>query len=298
MSRRHAPPGWARPRWLPRHQPAARGGGVGVHLGSGIVLGLYAVWQWAGSLGPAERRPRPEPGRGDLALRAVAAPAERAEASSEAVLPNSFLSQSFNVFYLGVTYRALVVFLAWLFVRHRDAYSTWRNTGALLTGACLAIQFVAVGATAAPPAARLRRHGRRLRPVGLRRGRRRSGHPGGGHAVDARGVGLPGGGGAIAVSRSRWRWLVARPPGPHDAGRRGTANHWWLDGLVARALLGAAYWLQAGVRRGIAAWRRRSPRAPLRDSLRASHATGRISHRCVTRSEPVTRGGAPVSGPV
>ena len=42
---------------------------------------------------------------------------------------------------------ALIIFLVWLFVRHRDRYPVVRNTVALVTGVCLCMHFV----PAAPP---------------------------------------------------------------------------------------------------------------------------------------------------
>ena len=63
------------------------------------------------------------------------------------MLPHQLLSQAFNIFYMTAHVRALVIFLIWLFVRHRPDYAKWRNTGAILTGAFLGIQFIAV----APP---------------------------------------------------------------------------------------------------------------------------------------------------
>jgi hypothetical protein len=41
----------------------------------------------------------------------------------------------------------------------------------------------------------------------------------------------------IAVSSSRWRWLIIVHPAATIFAVVATANHWWLDGIVAAALL-------------------------------------------------------------
>ena len=46
---------------------------------------------------------------------------------------------------------------------------------------------------------------------------------------------------AVAVSTSRWRWLVVAHPVLTVIAVVATANHWWLDGVVASMVLGIAY---------------------------------------------------------
>jgi hypothetical protein len=224
---------------------------------AGIVLGLYAVWQWAGSLG--QRDLESALSRGEAIWRFEQSLHLPSELSIEqVVLPNSLLAQAFNIFYLGVHVPALVAFLVWLFVRHRDSYATWRNTGALLTGAVLAIQFVAV----APP---------RLLPklgfvdMAAVYGQSVYGDGGVGEATQVAAMpsmhvawaGLVAVG-VIVVSRSRWRWLVLAHPILTVVVVVATANHWWLDGLVVLPLLVLAYGVQAAVRHAVGSWRRPS----------------------------------------
>jgi hypothetical protein len=222
---------------------------------AGIVLGLYALWQWAGSLG--QRNVDSALDRGEAIWHAEQWLHLPSELSIErVVLPHRLLSESFNIFYLGVHVPALVIFLIWLFARHRESYSTWRNTGALLTGVCLAIQFVPV----APP---------RLLPqlgfVDMAAVYGQSVYGDGGMGAATQVAAMPSmhvawaclvAAGAIAVSRSRWRWLVLAHPILTVLVIVATANHWWLDGVVALALLPAAYGVQALARRAVATWRR------------------------------------------
>jgi hypothetical protein len=221
---------------------------------AGVVLGLYAVWQWAGSLG--QRNVDSALSRGEAIWRFehwLHLPSELS--LEQAVLPNSLLAQASNLFYLGVHVPALVAFLVWLFVRHRDSYSEWRNTGALLTGAVLAIQFVAV----APP---------RLLPklgfVDMAAVYGQSVYSDGGVGAATQVAAMPSmhvawalliAVGVIVVSPSRWRWLVLAHPILTVVVVVATANHWWLDGLVVLPLLAASYGVQAAVRRAIGWWR-------------------------------------------
>jgi hypothetical protein len=62
-----------------------------------------------------------------------------------------------------------------------------------------------------------------------------------------------------AVS-SRWRWLIVLHPIATLFAVAATANHWWLDGVVAGLLLVGAVLLDDAVRRAVA--RGRSSRPP------------------------------------
>jgi hypothetical protein len=228
---------------------------------AGIVLGLYALWQWAGSLG--QRNVDSALSRGEAIWHFEQWLHWPSELDIErVVLPHQSLSEAFNIFYLGVHVPALVAFLIWLFVRHRDRYSLWRTTGALLTGACLAIQFVSV----APP---------RLLPqlgfvdMAARYGQSVYGEGGLGMATQV--AALPSmhvawaglvAVGAIAVSPSRWRWLVLLHPILTVLVVVATANHWWLDAVLALALIPVAYGAQAAARRAVALFTRRPDARP------------------------------------
>jgi hypothetical protein len=66
----------------------------------------------------------------------------------------------------------------------------------------------------------------------------------------------------VTVSTSRWRWLVLAHPVLTAVVVVVTANHWWLDGVVAVALLAAAVAIDRSARR-IAAERQQSGRPPI-----------------------------------
>src|SRR6185436_9790193 len=141
------------------------------------------------------------------------------------------------------------------FIRHRDRYPQVRNVLALVTGACLVVQLVAV----APP---------RMFP-GL--GFVDSGHLYGQSVYTAVGTGVSDqlsampslhvgwavlvGVAAVLISSSRWRWLVLAHPVVTLVVVAATANHWWLDGVVAVVILGLAALLDRWVRGRLAARR-------------------------------------------
>ncbi len=150
------------------------------------------------------------------------------------VLPHRWLGEFCNLYYASVHFAALGILLAWVFIRHRDAYPRLRLTTVLLTASCLLIQLLPV----APP---------RLLPqngfVDLAERYGQSVYDGtGADALSAMpsvhvGWAVLVAFTAIRVSRSRWRWLVLAHPVITVFVVTATANHFWLDGIVAIALL-------------------------------------------------------------
>jgi len=173
------------------------------------------------------------------------------------LLPHPLWVQAANGFYAVVHVPALIVFLLWLYFRHPTQYARWRNVGAVLTGACLLIQMVPV----APP---------RLIPqlgfvdTALRYGQ--SVYGTGGLKIAPQLAAMPSvhvgwavfiAVAVITVSPSRWRWLVLAHPALTTFAVVATANHWWLDGIVAAALLPLSMGVEAGS--ALALGRRRAP---------------------------------------
>jgi hypothetical protein len=217
-----------------------------------IVLSLYAVWMKLA----------------DFAVTGSAAAAphamsvwhleQRVHFPSEvtvqrAILAHPLVVQAFNGFYAIAHVPALIVFLIWMFARHRDVYPRWRNVGAVLTLSCLFIQTIPV----APP---------RLMPAlgfvdtALRYGQ--SVYGTGGLKIAPQVAAMPSvhvgwavliAAGVVCVSRSRWRWLIVAHPVVTMLAVVVTANHWWLDGVVAAALLPAALVVVVGPERAAAA---------------------------------------------
>lgn len=190
------------------------------------------------------------------------------------VLQHSWLARSVNAYYAVAHVPALIAFLIWLFIRHRDQYSRWRNSLAILTAFCVVIRFIRV----APPRFLpdlgyidlATRYGLSVYgPVGTGVSDQFAAMPSihvGWAAVVSFGI--------IKVSTSRWRWLFLSHLGLTLLVVSATGNHWWLDGIVAIILLLIAFATDDGARRIIAIWRGRamSKRADV-ESLGAEGAT-------------------------
>lgn len=203
------------------------------------MAALYAIWQWvhehtvtrtAGAVAhstwivDAQRR--------------MHLPSERT--LQHLVLPHRWLIEALNGYYAIVHVPAVGVLLAWAYFRHRDRYGWIRNVLVLTTAASLTLQVIPV----APP---------RFRPdlgfvdTGLRYGQ--SVYGAGGSGISNQLSAMPSihvawavivAAGAIWASRSRWRWLTIAHPVLTVVAVVATANHWWLDGIVAAAIVALA----------------------------------------------------------
>ncbi len=136
--------GGAAALWLTR-RPRLRGPAV-FGRECALVLGLFALWQLAGSfsvLGPGDALARSAwIWRFE---RAVYLPSEAA--LQRLFLPHPLLVQLCNLYYAGLHFPVLIGCMIWLFARHRNAYRRLRTTLVLFTGASLLIQLIPV----APP---------------------------------------------------------------------------------------------------------------------------------------------------
>jgi hypothetical protein len=210
---------------------------------TGTVLGLFALWQLAGS------HPALSPG-GAIARarwlwhaeRVLRLPSETAV--QRAFLPHPLLVQAFNLYYAGLHFAVLIGCLIWLFVRYRASYPRVRTTVVLFTGFSLLVQLIPV----APP--RLLA-GDGMIDTAVRYGQSVYGSDGGfqpdqlsampsvhiGWALLVAVV-------VIQVSRSRWRWLALGYPALTTLAVVVTANHFWLDGAAAAILLALALLVQ------------------------------------------------------
>ncbi|MCU1400847.1 MAG: hypothetical protein JWN62_3956 [Acidimicrobiales bacterium] len=216
-----------------------------------VVMLLYTLWQYIR----------------ELAITRTAGAIENAHhlwnlerdlhLPSEVALQRLFIDnrptmQFLNVYYGGVHVPAAGALLIWLFWRHRDRYAAVRTTFALTIAGCLTIQALV---PMAPP---------RFLPdlgfvdAGLKYGLSVYGQ--GGSGVSNELAAMPSlhvawcvlvAVAVIAISTSRWRWLVLLHPFLTIAAITITANHWWLDGVVAAMVLALGWaiqhWITAAV---------------------------------------------------
>ncbi|WP_235833768.1 phosphatase PAP2 family protein [Aeromicrobium chenweiae] len=213
-----------------------------------LISGLYGVWRLArmlpitheaGALGRARDIEHFE--------HLLRLPTEIA--MQHFVIAHDWLARFVNGYYAIVHVPALVAFLVWGFTRHRDLYPHWRNALVAVTAGCLLIRFIRV----APP-----RFVEELGFVDLssRFGLGVYGDVGTGvsdqfaampsiHVGWAAVVAL----GTFAMTTSPWRWLVVLHLPVTVFVVAATGHHWWLDGIVAVALMGAGLALDTAVRR-------------------------------------------------
>ena len=219
-----------------------------------LVFALYAVWQYAAGLRTTRLADGLANGRTVLDLERVLHIANEGD-MARWLVEHPTLARAANLFYAGLHVPALIVFLIWLFFRHRDRYRPLRNTVAATTGTCLVLHFVAV----APP---------RMYPdlgfvdVAVTYGQSVYGPVGQGlsdqvsalpslHAAWAIIIAY----GVVTVSTSRYRWWILAHPVLTMLIIAATANHWWLDSIAAAAVIVAV----VGAQRTIARLRRDAP---------------------------------------
>jgi hypothetical protein len=164
------------------------------------------------------------------------------------VLDHDWLARATNTYYATVHVPALIAFMVWLFFRHRDRYPHWRTGLALLTLGCLIIRFLRV----APPRFVPELHFVDLStrfglgvygPVGTGVSDQFAAMPSihvGWAAVVALGI--------FFSTTSRWRWLFVLHLPVTMFVVAACGHHWWLDGIVALALLWGGLGLDTVVR--------------------------------------------------
>ncbi|HEX4866002.1 MAG TPA: phosphatase PAP2 family protein [Acidimicrobiales bacterium] len=212
-----------------------------------LVASLYAVWRIARQLPLAEDDGAIERARHIVRLQhELHLPTELS--LQHFVLRHAWLAEATNLYYATLHVPSLLAFLVWIYVRHRDHYPHWRNGLAILTGFCLVIRFIRV----APPRFLSdlgyidlsERYGLSLYgPVGTGVSDQFAAMPSihvGWAAVVSFGI--------VAASSSRWRWAFLAHLALTMLVVAASGNHWWLDGIVAVALLGLALLIDTAVR--------------------------------------------------
>lgn len=226
-----------------------------------LLASLYSVWRLARVLPLAQDDGAIDRARQIVRLQdALHMPTELS--LQHLVLRHDWLARFSNYYYAIVHVPALIAFMVWLFVRDRERYPRWRNALAIMTGFCVIIRFIRV----APPRflpdlgyIDLATHyGLSLYgPVGTGVSDQFAAMPSihvGWAALVSFGI--------VAVSTSRWRWLFLLHLVLTMLVVSATGNHWWMDGIVATALLGIALALDGGVRRLVRSRRMNFPDAP------------------------------------
>ena len=227
---------------------------VGLAAEAALLFGLYGLWQFAGSFTVMSSAGAVSRARWLWhAERILQLPSETSV--QRLFLPHPVLIQAFNLYYDILHFPVLGACLIWLYVRHRDSYPATRNTVAMFTGASLLIQLIPV----APP--RLL-PGTGLVDTAVRYGQSVYSWHGGFNADEFSAMPSVHVGWALIVavavitaSRSRWRWLAAGYPMLTMLVVVVTANHFWLDGIVAGLLVALVLTMQRLIR----AVRRRDP---------------------------------------
>jgi hypothetical protein len=258
-------------------------------LESGFVLGLFALWQVVGSLSVLG------PGGAVSRARWIWRFERDVRLPSEAwlqrlFLPHPLLVQFFNLYYDVLHFPVLIACMIWLFVWHRGDYGRWRTTLVAFTGLCLIVQLIPV----APP--------RMLASTGMvdtavAYHQSVYANVAGFDADQLSAMPSVHVGWAILVAiaiigtlRSSWRWLAVAYPVMTTLAVVVTANHFWLDGIVAAVILAGVLAAQALVRR---LWRPRSRPAlrlvadddaeGLRQHWRSDRELGRTDDRALQR---------------
>ncbi|MFF4385057.1 phosphatase PAP2 family protein [Kitasatospora sp. NPDC001547] len=209
---------------------------------AGTLLALFALWQLVGHLSVMSTDHALD--RASWIHHAEQVVGLPDEASwQKAVTPYPVLVRLANYYYAVMHFAVMLGVLLWVFVRHRERYAWVRNTVVITTAVCLLVQFVPV----APP---------RMLPengfvdVAAQYGQSVYGGAVGGVVVADQLSAMPSvhvawcvlaAVAVIRVSRSSLRWVMVLHPVLTVAVVVVTANHFWLDGIVAVVILLLAY---------------------------------------------------------
>jgi hypothetical protein len=240
-----------------------------------ILIGLYGMWQLAGSISVMGGEDGLARGRRIWDIeRTLHLPGEATVQS--AFLPHPWLVQFFNWYYVLAHYNVLLLMLAWLFWRHRDRYREARTVIGLTTFACLAVQLVPV----APPRL-IGGHG--IVDTAMRYGQSVYGPVGQGFSDQYSAMPSVHIAWSSAVAffvwratKSRWRYLGVAHALLTWIVVVVTGNHYWLDGVVAIVLLALAFWtvcLVRAIASRVTQWVAWTPEAPVAMASAASVAS-------------------------
>jgi len=228
---------------------------VGAFARETAVIGvLYGLWHLAGQISVTGVDDAYSRGRWIARVEHdIGLPSEHS--MQQLIIGHRLLVEAANLYYAAMHMTMMLVFLIWLFVRHREQYKPVRQVMAWTTLGCLLIQLLPVAPPRMFPSLGIVDTGLVLNQSVYSNGL----------AVDQMAA-MPSVHVAWAVlvgyyvwkiSPSRWRWI-----GPAHAVITTlvvvmTGNHWWLDGIVAVGVLAVCAWGVFGVRTGWRAVRHR-----------------------------------------
>jgi hypothetical protein len=204
-----------------------------------VVMALLALWQRVGALVHTRKDGAMDRGHAVYALEHLMRLPDELSVQA-AALPHPAVVHALDSYYAYAHLNGMAAFLVWLWWRHRAAFGRVRTTVVLSTLTCLLVQIVPV----APP---------RLLPAlgfvdtAMVNGRSVYGTFDAGlsnqlsampsvHVAWAVIVG----GYVWRLSPSRWRFLGPLHTVLTVLAVVGTANHWWLDGIVAAGIVALA----------------------------------------------------------
>ncbi len=213
-----------------------------------VLTGIYGLWRTARKLPLFQTEGAMERARRIIDFQeAIWLPTELS--LQEFVLRYDWLGWFSAAYYAGMHGPSIIIFLIWMFVRHRDHYDRWRNVLALTTAGSLIIRFWRV----APPRFLVDLGYQDLSevyglpvygPVGTGVSQQFAAMPSI-HVAWAGVISF----GVVAASTSRWRWVIAAHLPITVFVVSATGHHWWLDGIVSLGLMAIGMIIDSGGRR-------------------------------------------------
>jgi PAP2 superfamily len=214
---------------------------------TGFVCALFALWQVANRLTRGHTTGGLDRGRALWRFeRAIHLPNERSV--QDLIIGHPTIVRAANYYYDTMHLTLMVVFLVWLWLRHRDRYPFFRNMIVAFTGMSLLIQMIAVapprliGGTGLVDTAAV--YGQSVYAtfgdIADQYAAMPSIHVGWAVLIAFA---------VVSCSTSPWRWLIVAHAVLTVFVVVATANHYWMDGIVACALLVIAWFIATAVER-------------------------------------------------
>lgn len=215
-----------------------------------VVLVLYALWRLVATISVMKVNGAINAGQSIWDFeRVLMLPNERT--LQELFMHSSPLIQLCNWYYASFHIPTMLLFLVWLWMRHRDVYPPIRNVIALTTLWCLVVQLVPV----APPRLVPNLHvqdtpalfGQTVYPSFGKDGPAQLSAMPSVHVAWAVIIGI----GIVIASKSKWRWVFLAHPVLTFVVVAVTGNHYWLDGIVAVGIIALAVPFESWCRRSV-----------------------------------------------